>query len=70
MERSAGKGTLVHFRCVNPDHAAHGRPSDTLTLVEGLWAYCPMDVRADGHDWRPTGGVTMEALLGPPDSLG
>jgi hypothetical protein len=37
--------------------------SDTVTLVEGLWAYCPMDVRADGHDWRPTGGMTMEALL-------
>ena len=39
VERPAAKGTLVHFRCANP---AHARPatlrSDTLTLVEGLWA--------------------------------
>jgi len=71
MERPGAKGTLVHFRCENPAHRRPDtRPSDTLTLVEGLWAYCPMDVRAEGHDWRPTGGVTMEALLGPPGSLG
>lgn len=63
MERSGSKGTLVHFRCTNP---AHGRPpatrSDTLTLVEGLWAYCPFDIRAGDHDWVPTGGVTMDSL--------
>ena len=64
MERPAAKATLVHFRCANP---AHARPapqrSDTLTLVEGLWAYCPFDVRAGDHEWEPTGGVTMAALL-------
>lgn len=63
MERSGSKGTLVHFRCTNP---AHARPpatrSDTLTLVEGLWAYCPFDIRAGDHDWVPTGGVTMDSL--------
>ena len=53
----------MHFRCANPAHAGSGgRPSDTLTLVEGLWAYCPYDVRVGDHDWRPTGGVTMERL--------
>ena len=63
MERPGAKGTLVHFRCVNPAHGApDGRPSDTVTLVEGLWAYCPYDVRAPDHDWRPTGGLTMERL--------
>jgi hypothetical protein len=65
MERPAAKGVLVHFRCTNP---AHARPtaqrSDTLTLVEGLWAYCPFDVRAGDHEWAPTGGVTMAELLG------
>ncbi|HEV2249528.1 MAG TPA: hypothetical protein VGT60_03365 [Candidatus Limnocylindria bacterium] len=64
MERSGAKGTLVHFRCTTP---AHARPanerSDTLTLVEGLWAYCPFDVRAGDHEWEPTGGVTMGSLL-------
>lgn len=63
MERSGSGGTLVHFHCANP---AHARPapqrSDTLTLVEGLWAYCPFDVRAGDHRWEPTGGVTMQSL--------
>jgi hypothetical protein len=64
MERPATKGTLIHFRCGEPAHARPDqRVSGTVTLVEGLWAFCPMDVRADGHDWRPTGGVTMEDLL-------
>lgn len=57
----------MHFRCENPAHAgSDGRPSDTLTLIEGLWAYCPFDIRVGDHDWRPTGGVTMEELLKAP----
>ena len=64
MERPAAKGTLVHFRCKNPAHdGSDGHPSDTVTLVEGLWAYCPRDVRVGDHDWSPTGGVKMEELL-------
>jgi hypothetical protein len=63
MERSGSKGTLVHFRCTNPAHARPAKErSDTLTLFEALWAYCPFDVRAGDHDWAPTGGVTMAAL--------
>lgn len=69
MERSGSKGTLVHFRCTNP---AHGRPaeqrSDTLTLVEGLWAYCPFDIRIGDHEWDPTGGVAMQELVRDPIS--
>ena len=72
MERSGSKGTLVHFRCTK---AAHARPaeqrSDTLTLVEGLWAYCPFDTRAGDHHWEETGGVRMQELVtGQPGSLG
>ena len=67
MERSGSKGTLVHFRCTN---LAHERPaeqrSDTLTLVEGLWAYCPFDIRSGDHDWASTGGVRMQDLLTEP----
>ena len=53
----------MHFRCANPAHARpKGERSDTLTLVEGLWAYCPFDIRAADHDWRPTGGVPLDQL--------
>jgi len=63
MERPGAKGTLVHFRCTNPAHARPtGERSDTLTLVEGLWAYCPFDIRAGDHDWQPTGGVPLDEL--------
>ena len=67
MERPGSKATLVHFRCTNP---AHRRPaterSDQLTLHEGLWAYCPFNVRAGEHVWAPTGGVTMAQLRDEP----
>ena len=63
MERPGNPRTLVHFRCTNP---AHARPtseqSDTLTLYEGLWAYCPLNIRAGGHEWKTTGGLTFEEL--------
>lgn len=63
MERPGSKATLVHFRCTNPAHARpESQRGDTLTLFEGLWAYCPYDVRARDHQWEPTGGVTMESL--------
>lgn len=63
MERQGARGTLVHFRCANPAHQRpEGTRSDTLTLVEGLWAYCPFDIRAGGHDWQPTGGVPLGQL--------
>jgi hypothetical protein len=43
--------------------AAHqefsGHESDTLTIHEGKWAYCPHDVRAQGHEWTETGGQTL-----------
>ena len=72
VERPAAKGTLVHFRCTNPAHAREAaQRSDTLTLFEGLWAYCPFDVRAGEHDWAPTGGVPIDVLRsGPPELFG
>lgn len=63
MERTGSPGTLVHFRCTAAAHQrSAGKPSDTLTLVDGLWAYCPLDVRVAGHLWEPTGGVTLASL--------
>lgn len=43
---------LIRYRCDNP---AHQRPrrslSDTMTIHERSWAYCPYDVREAGHLW-------------------
>src|SRR5919198_3655132 len=45
---------LVELIC--DAHARRDRQGPLLTIVDGLWAYCPG--RADsGHTWRPTGPV-------------
>ena len=52
---------LIQFRCVNERHQepkAPG-PSDLLTVHEGKWAYCPYDIRATGHVWKETGGLSV-----------
>lgn len=56
----------MHFRCTNPEHDRPAEQrSDTLTIVEGLWAYCPFDIRGADHDWAATGGLTMAELRKP-----
>lgn len=64
MQRPGNPATLVHFRCTNPEHTATSPPGSTLTLHEGLWAYCPLDVRRPDHHWVETGGVPLGTLLG------
>ena len=57
------RAPLVHYRCVNPEHQEPpGSKSDTLTIHEGKWAYCPRDIRAKAHDWQETGGMTLTEL--------
>ena len=43
---------LIRYLCANSahQHAAKG-PSDTMTIHEQSWAYCPYDVRAADHLW-------------------
>lgn len=55
---------LIYFRCAAPTHqkGAEGRTTDTLTVHQSKWSYCPMDVRSDGHQWESTGGVQIEML--------
>jgi len=55
---------LIHYRCTAPSHqhSVEGRTADTLTVHEGKWSYCPMDIRANDHQWQPTGGVRIELL--------
>jgi hypothetical protein len=50
----------IDFVCIRPDH-------QVTTLVEALtfhderWAYCP-SAQTDGHEWRPSGGLSLDAL--------
>lgn len=39
-----------------------GRTADTLTVHDGKWSYCPMDIREKEHAWESTGGVRIELL--------
>lgn len=55
---------LIYYRCAAETHqrGVEGRTTDTLTVHEGRWSYCPFDVRAGEHDWQQTGGVQIEML--------
>jgi hypothetical protein len=56
-------GARIAFICVAPAHLErNGALVDHVTIHETDWAYCPSNVRADGHDWKATGGVTMGEL--------
>jgi len=56
-------GARVAFICMAPAHLhKNGAPVDHLTIHETDWAYCPSNVRTDGHDWKETGGVSMSDL--------
>jgi hypothetical protein len=46
------KSQLIRYRCTAPGHQhAAKRASDTMTIHEQSWAYCPYDVRASDHLW-------------------
>jgi hypothetical protein len=66
MPQMVGVGTAgarVGFFCVAPAHLAkNGASVDHLTVHEKVWAYCPLNVRTDGHDWKETGGMTLSEL--------
>jgi hypothetical protein len=54
---------LIHYRGATAKHQQpRGADSDTLTIHEGKWAYCPYDIRAKGHEWTETGGQTLAQL--------
>ena len=55
--------TLVVYECVAPDHQPGMLHPDKLTAHDGRWAFCAFDARAEGHEWRATGGTDMSALL-------
>lgn len=50
----------VGFICIAPGHLDRdGALVDHLTIHESEWAYCPSNVRSEGHDWKATGGVSL-----------
>jgi len=55
---------LIKYRCMRAAHqrAPEGRISDSLTVYQSEWAYCPFDSRAKDHDWRGTTGIPIEEL--------
>lgn len=56
---------LIRYRCVTETHqrAAEATVTDTLTIHDGEWAFCPCDIRAKGHTWvEAPGGVAIELL--------
>ena len=56
-------GATIGFLCMRPEHLdKNGAAVDHITVHEREWAYCPANVRTDGHDWKATGGVTMGEL--------
>ena len=65
---------LFRYRCTNAEHqhAAKG-PSDTMTIHEYSWAYCPYDVRATDHLWsvaNPDAPVLLARVPGDPPARG
>jgi hypothetical protein len=54
--------SAVAFQCAAPTHQAGEAGPDKLTVHDGQWAFCPFDAKADGHDWKPTGGLTLSML--------
>jgi hypothetical protein len=56
-------GARVGFICVAPAHLEKdGALVDHLTIHQTDWAYCPSNVRTNGHDWKATGGVSLGDL--------
>jgi hypothetical protein len=54
---------LIHYYCVCAAHGERSRElADRLTIHLGAWAYCPLNARLDGHDWRETGGLALGPL--------
>ena len=53
---------LIAYECIAADHQPSMLHVDKLTIHDGAWAFCPFDARADGHQWKPTGGADVEAL--------
>lgn len=56
-------GSLIAFECIAPEHRSSASRVDKLSIHQRAWAFSVFDAGADGHEWRATGGVDLQALL-------
>jgi hypothetical protein len=54
---------LVAFECTSSRHRPSLAHPDKLTVHDGKWAFCAFDARAEGHEWRDTGGEAIDVLM-------
>ena len=59
---------LIRYRCTNPEHQRTTRTlSDTMTIHERSWAFCPYDVRVTDHNWALENPNAPELTREPAD---
>ena len=64
-EAASKPGNQITLCCVTRTHwqrPAGAGDTNTVTIVRGAWAFCPHNAMAEGHDWRPTGGIDIAQL--------
>ena len=70
-ERLKEMSPLIRYRCANPEHQRKTNSvSDTMTIHDRSWAYCPYDVRVSDHVWSLANpqapAMQLKALADPP----
>lgn len=54
--------SLIHYRCVAPDHVGSPAARSGLAIHDGMWAYCSAGNVISEHRWVATGGVAATDL--------
>jgi hypothetical protein len=65
QDSGARPSKLVDYCCVFAGHwkkPTSAQWTNTLTIQQGGWAFCPFNVLQDGHEWAATGGITVDQL--------
>ena len=61
---------LIRYHCTNPEHQRSTKAlSDTMTIHDRSWAFCPYDVRVADHLWiiaNPEAPVLVREPADPP----
>lgn len=56
----------VYLVCITGQHIETGKGvpdgEGTLTVVERHWAYCSAALRNAPHEWKETGGVSLDSI--------
>jgi len=52
---------IIEYVCTRQDHQLPEDVASPVVAFSGCWGYCPAG-RAEGHDWRETGGRTLATV--------